>query len=303
MNRDLEILINRAASLVFGIFSQIEANGGEREVRFGGSGIFVAPFQTLTARHVTRDLSRVNPERVDDLNKRVRDAEQNARSFYTQLPHSSALFQASFGRAPRALIWHVHRVWDSVVTDVSFMEVNAEGDEAASMERQMAGFFEWSLLPPPVGSNVVMLGYPQTVIRSQGGLMNIDIMYVMQDGQVTDIYEPRRDYGMFSFPCFRINKPVDHGFSGGPIFWENRLCGIVSGGFDEETYAASLWPLCLLEYEYPDMGAIGSKRMFADLLESGVIRSPDWPQLRGRIEKLYDKNGKPYARIVPQESA
>lgn len=92
MNRELELLILRASRLVFGIFSQVETPDGEREVRFGGSGIFVAPFQAITARHVTRDLFRVNPSRVDELNRRVRAADHEGGRFYTQLAHSSALF-------------------------------------------------------------------------------------------------------------------------------------------------------------------------------------------------------------------
>lgn len=298
MNRELELLIIRASRLIFGVFSQIERSDGEREARFGGSGIFVAPFQALTARHVTRDLFRVDTTRVDELNRRVRSAEVDARRFYAQLAHSSALFQAKFERRPRALIWHVHRTRDSILTDISFMEVNVEGDEAAGMQHQMTGFFEWALLPPPVGSHVVMLGYPQASIRTEGDWLNLDLKYVMQEGEVTDIYDLRRDHGMFSFPCFRIDKPADHGFSGGPVFFEGRLCGLVSGGgFDGGTYAASLWPLCLMEYEYPDLGAIGGKRPFSQLFDSGVLHSPDWPNINEYIAKRHDGNGIPYAYI------
>jgi hypothetical protein len=304
MDRDLEILIHRATSLVFGVFGQIEGQDGERIARFGGSGVFVAPFQGLTARHVTRDLFRIDPMREDELNRRVRAAELNARTDYFELGHSSALFQAQFGRAPRALFWHVRRVWDSNITDISLMEVFAEGDEAAGMEHQMTGFFEWVLLPPPVGSHVVMLGYPLADIKTKGDLLNIDLKYVMQDGQVTDVYESRRDRGMFPFPCFRIDKPVNHGFSGGPVFWEDKLCGIVSGGdLGNGTVAASLWPLCLLEYQYPDLGTLGDKRVFGSLFDSGVLRSGDWEQVRGRVTKEHDVEGKPYARIETDRTA
>jgi hypothetical protein len=193
-------------------------------------------------------------------------------------------------------------VWDSNVTDVSLLEVFAEGDEAAGMEHQMTGFFEWSLLPPPIGTHVIMLGYPQANITSKDGLMKLDLSLVLGEGEVTDIYERGRDRGMFNFPCFRINTTIEHGFSGGPVFWDNRLCGIVSGGgFDDGTYAASRWPLCLLEYEYPDLGVIGSKRAFSSLFESGRLRSRDWPQVRDRITKQYDEHGAPYAHIAPVE--
>lgn len=88
MNREEEILIQRATPLVFGIFGQAERPPDQREVRFGGSGIFIAPFQTLTARHVNRDLLRVNPERVDDFQRRIRNVEENDGRLYVDLAHS-----------------------------------------------------------------------------------------------------------------------------------------------------------------------------------------------------------------------
>ena len=154
MSRELELLKSRATPLVFGVFGHTYDIDGERIARVGGSGIFVAPFQTLTARHVSRDLFRTDSTREDDLIRR--------NSGYFELPYSSVLFQAHlpFGEEPRVLFWHVRRTWDPVVTDICLMEVYAEGDEAAGMERQMTGFFQWALLPPPVGSHVVMLGLP-----------------------------------------------------------------------------------------------------------------------------------------------
>jgi hypothetical protein len=60
MDREEELFIQRARPLVFGIFGQAERGPDQQEVRVGGSGLFIAPFQTLTARHVNRDLLRVN---------------------------------------------------------------------------------------------------------------------------------------------------------------------------------------------------------------------------------------------------
>jgi hypothetical protein len=63
---------------------------------------------------------------------------------------------------------------------------------------------------------------------------------VLQEGLVIDVFEIKRDSGMYSFPCFRIDKPVDPDFSGGPVFWNGRLCRVVSGGsVHDVTYAAS----------------------------------------------------------------
>ena len=112
--------------------------------------------------------------------------------------------------------------------------------------------------------------------------------------RITDVYQLRRDSGLLTFPCFRIDKLVNDGFSGGPVFWEDKLCGIVStGSVDGSTYAASLWPLCLLEYEYPDLGTLGSRRVFGELFERGVVRSNDWRNIKDRIAKRYDAEGNP----------
>ncbi len=142
MDPDVELLIRRATPLTFGVFAQIPGANGDRITRCGGSGIFVSPFHALTARHVTRDFFEIDSTRADQLKRRLRVAEENARTDYFELPHSSFLFQHQLGRVPRPLLWHVSRVWDSNLTDISFMEVFAEGDEAAGMENKMSAFFE-----------------------------------------------------------------------------------------------------------------------------------------------------------------
>ena len=135
-------------------------------------------------------------------------------------------------------------------------------------------------------------------VTPQGDLINIGLKYVLQEGSVTDVYELRRDRGLYSFPCFRIDKPVNHGFSGGPVFWRGKLCGIISGGSDDDTYVASLWPLTLLKYKYPGMGALGGEKTFSDLFDSRELHSEDWPRIKDRIaKKRDDEDGKFYAFI------
>jgi hypothetical protein len=68
----------------------------------------------------------------------------------------------------------------------------------------------------------------------------------------------------------------------------------VSGGPDDCTYVATLWPLCLVDYEYPDLGGLVQTQNFSCLFDSGVLRSPDWPHMRQRIEKRNDEHGRPY---------
>jgi len=146
MDPDVELLIRRATPLTFGVFAQIPGANGDRITRCGGSGIFVSPFHALTARHVTRDFFEIDSTRADQLKRRLRVAEENARTDYFELPHSSL-------------------------------------------------------------------------------------------------------------------------------------------------------PLCMLEYEYRDMATLGGKRTFADLFNTGELRSQDWPRINDRIEKRRDEEDKPFAYI------
>ena len=290
MDRDLEILARRASPLIFGVFGHKDDMDGQRIVLFGGSGIFVAPFLAITARHVSSYFLREMDWRGNQL----------PRKGYFQPEYSSGLFQAynSDGASLALATWQVNRTWDPVFTDICLMQVSAEQGESIKTQRQMpTQFFEWALLPPPIGSEVVMFGYPKTGMTSSDGIMKIDSQVVYQIGRVTRIEELSRDKGMMNFPCFQIDKPVDNGFSGGPVFWDNKLCGIVSSGFEEDTWIATLWPLCLLEYECPDLGSIGSTTTFGNLFESGVLQSQDWPILRNRISKQNDDAGRVCAHI------
>lgn len=110
--------------------------------------------------------------------------------------------------------------------------------------------------------------------------------------RVTQVYTLAREKGMFNFPCFEVDESVGHGFSGGPVFYENRLCGVVSGAssFVEQSWIASLWPLALMEYsdEFDRLTAFG------ELLDRGAVVAADWLEIRHRISKGVDSFGQPY---------
>jgi hypothetical protein len=183
-------------------------------------------------------------------------------------------------------------------TDICFLEAALDTDASSEKDVELpTRFLEWSLEPPPTGEEVAMLGFPGAQIEIVGQHWNIKCSCVLQVGRVVEVFERGRDAGMFSFPGFLIDQPVDGGFSGGPVLWNGQLCGIVSGtSIDDRTYAASLWPLCLMDYEYPDLGLLGSSRSFSELLDQGVIRASDWPKVRERISKRRDNDG----RLIPE---
>jgi hypothetical protein len=297
---DLEVLAERYARLVFGIFGHGDREDGQIVVRVGGSGIFVAPCTAITARHVVRDLFNTNPVRADELRRKTEG--------YGILPHWSGLFQIGGFRdqnAPPAL-WGVTRVWDPDVTDICLVEAAPDGELATQRLNDSRRLFpEWSLLPPPVGSLVEMVGFPSSTVALTGSGSRFSFPFTVQRGWVQEIFETRRDRGMYRFPCFSVNLPVDHGFSGGPVFYNGRLCAIVSGGTVAEenlTYVATLWPICLMEIEYPNLGSLNRKEAVGDWFEQGRIHASDWPEVKCRASTMKDDQGHRYACLGPDNA-
>lgn len=286
MDRETEFLIQRAAPLVFGVYA---FRADTRQVRGAGSGIFIAPFLCLGAGHVTKDLLKLDYRGTLPI---------KPGHFRTQ--HNAALFQFAdpFQSNQIPGTWRIHVSWDSHISDFTFMRVSPGEGVPLEMQKQMpTGFFEWLLEPPPIGSEVLLLGYPNTEIHSDGDLIQIKAKFTPEFSRVTKPYKIKRDRGLYNFPGFIIDKEVDPAFSGGPVFYENKLCGLVSGGSIEGTYISSLWPFCLMEYEFPDYGTLGSKMPISSLFDSGEIKSSDWKKLKNRISIRVDEDEKPYAHI------
>jgi hypothetical protein len=234
----------------------------ELRIESGGSGILISPRQFLTATHVMNYLTKTWTMRGSDRH---------------------ALFQ--FVEPPgRMLIWDVRAIGipepDTLDLCLLDAEVNTE-ESSAPASAQATKFLEWALEPPSVGAEVVMLGYPRTDTSGRGVHKTLHAKPVVTIGRVVEVFSPRHDRGQYSFPCFSIDQPIDHGASGGPVLWNGRLCGLVWGGnYVGGTMASALWPLCLCD-------PIVAK------LESGTIRATDWPTLRGRASWRNDSSGEP----------
>jgi hypothetical protein len=292
LDTDGQFVVRRAIPLIFGVFGGRIDSDGRRITRVGGSGTFVAPFVGLTAGHVSKDLLK--------LGWRGERPPTRTTSFKTE--YSSGLFQfADVARPTETGMWQVSASWTPVVTDISMLQVSAFAESALDFQSKKLTYFDWALLPPPKGTEVLMLGFPETEIEPGGGdAVHIQSHIVLQVGKVLEVYEERRSRGFMDFPCFTIGATVDEGFSGGPILWGDRLCGIVSSGssFSDETCGATLWPVCLLEYENPELGTFGGKQYFGEFFDRGIIRSNDWPEIKDRISKRFDpENDRLYAHI------
>lgn len=293
----MERFIRKVEPLVCGIFAHTDREEGGVNTRVGGSGIFVAPFQVLTARHICRDFANLVPEQADYLQKRT--------SGYTTLPYRAGLFQrhgALEQGSERFSTWAVRRAWDPGMTDLALIEVVADGGESVTSQYEMpTSFPEWSLLPPPVGSSVALAGFPSAKVQSNGtGLQFSGPFEAIYDATVTDVYDIRLARGYCDFPCFAIDQAVDGGFSGGPVFFDNKLCGLVAAVLNDRTIVSSLWPISRLKYEYPDLGSIGGTTEFKDNFERKIIVAPGWRGIVNRVVLNIPDQGEPFVELLPE---
>lgn len=272
LETDIRRLLGRAGPLTFGV---IGSSGTEEATTTGaGSGIFVAPRLGLTARHVSRGLF---------------DLEPGGDPGYSPTPrltkHIVNLFQVLDPFDPQSdhAFWHVDQNWDFVFSDLSLIKVSPDDEMADRMAVEWPRKpFDLQLQPPPVGAIVQAFGYPKHAAHSSGAQIFIDAPATFVEGTVLDVYMPFRDRGFMSFPCYAVEMahPIDHGFSGGPVFADGMLCGIVSAAndFDSVAYVAALWPLLRDE-------------RIVDSLATYQVSARGWEDLRGRIKVREDERG------------
>jgi hypothetical protein len=70
--------------------------------------------------------------------------------------------------------------------------------------------------------------------------------YCAVEGEVTQVFFPRRDRAVLAFPSFEFRGDVAGGMSGGPIFNDRKqVCGVISGSgsIPGVSYGAVLWPV------------------------------------------------------------
>jgi hypothetical protein len=153
-----------------------------------------------------------------------------------------------------------------------------------------SGFFELQLLSPERGGRVVVIGFPELeTTAGSGSEINIGAPFTVKEGTVTKIYQIRADLGQLNFPCFELDIHVAGGFSGGPAFFEGRLCGIVSHSpsYEARSTIASLWPLALMKGK----DKLGEWSIAAQL-DNGSLRAHDWADIQPRISIEEDEHGK-----------
>jgi len=262
----------------------------DKEPRVGGSGFFVAPGWAVSARHVVHDLFLTYPyydRRL--LNRPLGDVKPR---------HHIALLQTPRPDLDKTLAasWTVSCTWDYLVADLALIEANPDnqlGHETADKMSDL--YFEWSLLPPNPGETVEMCGVPSASLSTSEKQWNFTGQHVHAQAQVTEVFSTIHRKGYTEFPGFVVAHPVEHGFSGGPVFWNGRLCGLAAASLGDQTYVAALWPMCEFSMENKNTG---KTEHFKDWLDGGRIVATDWRSVRGRVSLRRDDEGKIRARLA-----
>jgi hypothetical protein len=132
---------------------------------------------------------------------------------------------------------------------------------------------------PEVGEIVTAVGYLAMcgTCREENGSLDIEFKMntAVVSGKVVEVKPVRRDSGLLSFPCFRVDAEYDHGMSGGPIFdASGRVCGVVCSGADWNggSWGSLIWPLFGSEIERRrEAGGPLEKALLYDLAKEGSI--------------------------------
>ena len=275
-------LIEQAARLVFGIFGF--AGNEPYDLQGGGSGIIVAPGLALTARHV-----------VDDFYKQLEGREPP--SWPGRRRHEANLFQVLDPFNPEfcpKASWRVESECRACYTDLALLELNIGCPVSERLQLELSGqFFEWHLGLPPKGAVVLAIGYPKHSVAPEGGGIRVGAPFTYLTLEVTQTFPKHHSKGFYDFPGFHAatSNPIEGGFSGGPVFYDGRLCGLVAGEWDHGAYVTALGPLALMDYTLGEGDK--DKHRFSDLFNNGVIAASDWPAIRDQLWKGRDEFGNP----------
>lgn len=246
-----------------------------------GSGVFIAPGLVLTAKHVVNEMGTLDPKW---------DAAKHETADFSGATFDIRLYQAP--RLAQPILWYAKGdIVRSKDTDVAILTVEPDPDYPmtlwAAQNALPPAFVPWRLEPPPVDAKVELYGWPKPKIVNEGTIHKGPVKWVEQTGVVTHVFETMRDHSYINFPSFRIDRPVEGAFSGGPVFYNGALVGITSISTDTDpkqpdiigdTYIASLWPLLLRELDYQ-----GRKVTFGDLFDEGAIKALDYADFRAKV--------------------
>ena len=218
------------ASLKTDVWNVVLALAAHREGRLHpcGTAFLVGRSLALTATHVVdqpfdrRVYEPTNPEEPDFSMIALQRVNRHSQGLCWRVESEHRFPVPSWGEG------------DDRPLDVALLKLAPHPPSIPELEDFRRWFFEINVAPPAVGSRVTAFGYAKSKIEvdpSDPGAFVCGNAYRIVEGEVTQVFFPRRDRGMLPFPCFEVQGDFEAGMSGGPIFNErNQVCGVVSSG-------------------------------------------------------------------------
>lgn len=245
-----------------------------------GTAFVIAPELALTAKHVVVDyLDRIQEEGVETMLANGKSHHGKMTFFMFMLvPHKNG----------RRIPLRVVKAYFSGTGDIAILRLNKPPE--VDWE-DIAPFPVLRLLPPPEGTEISALGYPDSsAVRRNDGVVELHTWPRISLGQIQEIHYQRRDSVLLNFPCFQINARLDGGMSGGPVLDENgRICGVISRSFELSDegepigYAASIWTTAVTSLsDLPKLA--NDSRRFYDLLREGKVQAIDLNDIQGGLD-------------------
>lgn len=208
-----------------------------------GTATVVGPYIAITAKHV-----------IDDFYK-IFDGKRNEN--YTKVTFNIFAFQIRDSGKTGAQ-FEVRKIYFAEQTDIVFLLLLPYSEEAKN--------FEWrypkiSLICPEIGETINSFGYHTPKIKTIDNTTTWTVNPYSSHGEVKEIYYQQRDSSRLPFPCFETNARFDGSMSGGPVFYEGNLIGIICSNLpptneEEEhvSYVSLLWPAMKTEIDINRVG-------------------------------------------------
>ena len=273
-----EILFDRRlAPLLFGYFAWPDSET-KRTIKEAGSGIFVAPRLGLSARHVAASFEKFDPQ-FDALKRRKTPLDPQYEMKPVVCDFASMIYQPWQGNpSPEGedqILWKPITGFGSFDTDIMSVVAEPRTRAARAIESEQK-FFDWQLLPPPLGAAVRVFGLPgqQIQVEAENHEVAAEVWF-----WAARVERHRRFFahGFGDLPVYELHREMPGGFSGAPVFYKERLAGIFIG----PNLVACLWPLALHRYQ----DAEKREYSFASHFDSGLIRVTDWDEVKGRVRR------------------
>jgi len=182
-------------------------------------------------------------------------------------------------------LWRVVSLCVSEITDLAILGIQQL--TSSSRTHLQPEFPQLNLQLPSEGDRLTAYGYPaSSAIRStRFGKPTIEVESTVfrSTGEIVQMHQPRRDRVNLNFPCFQTNARFDGGMSGGGVFSNGNLIGIVCNGMDDDhddfvSHVTMLWPLMgLLEIRYPFLKHMIS---FEYAVRQRIVNAVGWRHIR-----------------------